>query len=260
MLDTIKLNDNNNLVEVAQYLMNYAAIKQATSFFDEKFQTKVMEWQSLKHLAADGIIGKNTWTELAKSAPTCSTSKNKKSVYTCALQILLGGLTVDGIYGNNTKNAVVAFQNTNKMKADGICGPKTWSMLIIGKDEEKPIDNRQPIDYKQYDKRWKDIEYSTHTASQTIGNSGCGPTAMADIVATWWDSSITPVEMCELSTANGFRTYNSGTAWGYFKFCADYFGANKFIQTTSIAVLKSALQEGAYAIVSFGSSKWTKQG
>ncbi len=38
--------------------------------------------------------------------------------------------TVDGIYGNNTKNAVIAFQKNCGITADGIAGPKT--LLYLG--------------------------------------------------------------------------------------------------------------------------------
>lgn len=40
--------------------------------------------------------------------------------------------TVDGIYGNNTKNAVIAFQKSCGLKADGIAGPKTLLYLGLG--------------------------------------------------------------------------------------------------------------------------------
>ena len=38
---------------------------------------------------------------------------------------------IDGIFGNGTRNAVVQFQSTNRLIADGIVGPKTWSKLMV---------------------------------------------------------------------------------------------------------------------------------
>ena len=41
------------------------------------------------------------------------------------------GLTVDGIYGSRTKQAVISFQKANGLTADGIAGPKTLAALGI---------------------------------------------------------------------------------------------------------------------------------
>lgn len=40
--------------------------------------------------------------------------------------------SVDGIYGNNTKNAVIAFQRNCGLTADGIAGPRTLLYLGLG--------------------------------------------------------------------------------------------------------------------------------
>lgn len=53
------------------------------------------------------------------------------------LQILLNalnntGLTVDGIFGTATKDAVIAFQKSKGLEQDGIVGEKTWDKLLRG--------------------------------------------------------------------------------------------------------------------------------
>ena len=272
MLQTIKLNDKNDLVKVAKYLLNYSNIN---DIFDEDFKNKVIEWQAKNNLEADGIIGKNSWTKMAESALTCSTSKNKKSNYTYALQILLGGIDVDGSFGPKTKQAVASFQSAQGLGADGICGPKTWRALIVGNTQTVPSGSAQEITgskvinkcvhYLQWDSKWKKVVFtSCGNKSQNIGNSGCGPTSMAQIVATWIDSKITPVELCELAVKNGFRTTNSGTAWGFFKFIfIRYEQFSKYIETSSVSTLKAALREGALAVCSMNSNDnqfWTKGG
>lgn len=45
-----------------------------------------------------------------------------------ALGLSTGGL--DGIFGTNTRNAVLTFQSQNGLSADGILGPLTWSRLM----------------------------------------------------------------------------------------------------------------------------------
>lgn len=42
------------------------------------------------------------------------------------------GITADGIYGPQTKQAVMNFQSSKGLKADGIVGPKTWAALSGG--------------------------------------------------------------------------------------------------------------------------------
>ena len=37
---------------------------------------------------------------------------------------------VDGIFGNGTRNAVVAFQEANGLSPDGVVGPNTWKTLL----------------------------------------------------------------------------------------------------------------------------------
>ena len=279
MLSTIKLNSKGDLVKVAQYLIGYAERKKATDTYDQAFANAVIEWQKENGLEADGIIGTKSWIFLAENAPTCSTRKNKKSAYTCAIQILLGGLEVDGDYGTKTKKAIAAFQTSSKLSVDGVCGQKTWKMLIIGNTAaastptsgtgagqttsgSKVLNNC--VKYLQWDSKWKNIKYSTHTSAQTIGNSGCGPSSMAMILATWEDKKITPVQTCEEAFKNGYRTYDSGTAWGYFKYVFKHHPCfAKYVETSSVSTLAAALQEGALAVCSMNSNDncfWTKGG
>ena len=38
-------------------------------------------------------------------------------------------ITADGIFGNGTRNAVIAFQRSKGLVADGVVGPRTWAAL-----------------------------------------------------------------------------------------------------------------------------------
>jgi hypothetical protein len=83
---------------------------------------------------------------------------------------------------------------------------------------------------------------------------------MADIMATWIDKTITPVEMCAYAIKHGFRTKNSGTAWAFFKSIAGAYGFSQFVQTKSMATAKAALKAGALVVSSMGPGYWTKGG
>ena len=68
----------------------------------------------------------------AKNMPTLRIGSRGASVKT--LQSILNEhgahLTVDGIFGNLTKLAVISFQGLNDLQKDGIVGRKTWEKLL----------------------------------------------------------------------------------------------------------------------------------
>ena len=263
MLTTIKHKSEGDLVKVAQYLTKFAAREQADGVFSAEFTAYVISWQRSNGLTPDGAIGKKSWQKMAETAPLCTTSKNRKSRYTCAVQILLGGLEADGIYGSKTKKAVAAYQAGVCLKADGKCGTDTWTALITGeKPAAQPVQGfRQPVDYKQGDSRWGSKMYSsTGNKKQTMANSACGPTAMADVVATLKDPSIDPYDLAQLAVANGHRLASNGTAWSFFPFVQEKFGFSKMIESSTLSALKACLDAGGYVVCSMGPGYWTKNG
>ena len=303
MLKTIRHNTASKLTVVAKLLTGYILVNekvcspdefiQKNQNFEANFVAHMCSWQSKNKLTSDGIIGKNTWTAIAKNAPTCSTAKNKTSAATLALQILLdGNITPDGIYGLRTKAAVAVYQDAKKLSSDGICGPKTWNSLItkgsFGADEEvvsAPVEPavpevvvelgptggtvtpvagkfQQPVDYKQYDSRWGSKMYSNHgDKKQTMKSSACGPTSMADIIATLVDKDKNPYDLAQLALKFGDRTYSSGTAWTFFiPHIMNEFGFVKAVQTKNLDALKACLDAGGYVVCSMGPGYWTSGG
>lgn len=283
-MKTIRHQDVGVEVVVAKLLTGYVTVSKkitdADSFikihqtFDAGFVAHVLAWQANKGLDSDGVIGPKTWAKIADKAPTCSTSKNRISAPTLALQLLLNtNITCDAVYGTRTKEAVAVYQSSKGLKADGVCGAKTWAAILTGSSAScggsssggtvtlTPGTFKQPVDYKQGDKRWGSKMYSNHgDKKQTMANSACGPTSAADVVATLKDASVTPYDLAQKALAWGDRTYSSGTAWGFFKHIAEEYHFAKFVQSKSIDALKACLDAGGYAVCSMGPGYWTSGG
>ena len=83
-----------------------------------------------------------TWAHMDKryKNPACPTGGyplvrfGDKGVYVAVLQDALNTLgynagNIDGIFGNNTKNAVLRYQRANNLSTDGIVGCNTWRSI-----------------------------------------------------------------------------------------------------------------------------------
>jgi peptidoglycan hydrolase-like protein with peptidoglycan-binding domain len=99
----------------------------------------VKAFQKAKGLAADGIVGNQTWPALLVQVKRGSRGEAVKAVQS-QFQARRGqgsddegtGLAVDGDFGPKTDAAVRAFQEAAGLAADGIVGPQTWYALVTG--------------------------------------------------------------------------------------------------------------------------------
>ena len=83
---------------------------------------------------------------------------------------------------------------------------------------------KQPVSYLQTDPKWANISYSAKGESTTIGRAGCGPTAMAMVLATWADPAVTPKTEAAWALAHGYKYPHQGTAYSYFVPAAKRYG------------------------------------
>ena len=113
--------------------------------------------------------------------------------------------------------------------------------------------------YSQLDSRWKNKMYSsTGNKNQTIGISGCGPTA-GSIIVTACKGTITPDKMAELFVKYGYRSANNGTYWSAFRAIADEFNI-KYSETGNIDTAINLLRNNNYVVVSVGNGLFTTGG
>ena len=86
------------------------------------------------HTAMAVTNGKNSGNGAAESTEENydmpQLQRGSKGTAVKILQLILGGLEVDGSFGPATQTAVIAFQKAHGLEPDGIVGPKTWKALL----------------------------------------------------------------------------------------------------------------------------------
>ena len=127
-----------------------------------------------------------------------------------------------------------------------------------------------PVSYLQTDPRWRDKSYSARGEATTIGASGCGPTAMAMVLATWADPAVTPATECAWALAHGYKAPHQGTYYGYFVpaaaryglVCRQRNGSTLYGNAASTVhdAIRRAVEAGDLAIACMGPGNWTRSG
>lgn len=108
--------------------------------FGMNTKNAVMQFQQRNGLQADGVVGPRTQAALANARPAAPTGQSMrmgsrgdgvKEVQQLLNQKLFPnpGLVADGVFGQKTHNAVVAFQRSQGLTTDGIVGPQTLNAL-----------------------------------------------------------------------------------------------------------------------------------
>lgn len=97
----------------------------------------VISFQKNKGLVADGIAGAKTLSALGIGVSQTISQLGSRGEQVRQIQTKLKELgfynsSIDGVYGAMTRDAVVAFQKSKGLKADGIAGSQTLSALGIG--------------------------------------------------------------------------------------------------------------------------------
>lgn len=150
--------------ELNRIAANYPSIPKISGsrgYFEQTTQNAVRQFQHIFNLESDGVVGKDTWykikriyngikglSELYSEGITISESERKYErvlkkgssgpsvkilqYYLCFLSyfnLKLPYVAVDGIFGNETRDAVLAFQSLYGLEVDGIVGRDTWDMV-----------------------------------------------------------------------------------------------------------------------------------
>ncbi len=128
----------------------------------------------------------------------------------------------------------------------------------------------KPADYKQTDGKWGSLPYRVPGEASTVKSSGCGPTAMADVLAALVSPYIDPVTCASWSRQHGYKVLRSGTSYSYPVAQAAAYGVSvRRLNTANVygrpsdAVHVQALAElqaGNWLVACMGKGLWTSSG
>lgn len=151
-------------VELNRISNNYPAIPKITpvdGVFGAQTEEAVKKFQSIFNLTPDGIVGKATWYKLVSiyvgitkltelesegqkyygisfSYPNVlrhGDSGEKVEILQYMLSVIsnfnpfVKNLSIDGIFGDKTRDSVVSFQKQYGLQSDGIVGEMTWNRI-----------------------------------------------------------------------------------------------------------------------------------
>lgn len=165
----LRLGDSGEDVRIIQRQLNrigdnYPAIPEiqdTDGIFDLQTEAAVRKFQEVFNLTVDGIVGKATWYkikmlyntvkrlgELYSEGITLSEAdrifskvlkEGDEGIQVRVIQYYLGVIgyfddqipvpIIDGVFDQNTKDAVIAFQNKYGLTPDGIVGRETWNKM-----------------------------------------------------------------------------------------------------------------------------------
>lgn len=111
--------------------------------------------------------------------------------------------------------------------------------------------------YSQYDPQWINEPYST----STIGDSGCGPAAMAMIITTLKGQRVTPVQAANYAALKDMYVPGKGSKWTISPVLAQRWGLKSTQIGADEAKITQVLQAGGLVITSgSGPKPFTKNG
>ncbi|MEG1809784.1 MAG: peptidoglycan-binding protein, partial [Oscillospiraceae bacterium] len=140
-----------DLNAIREYLYPSLGFLKVDGIFGYNTQSTVMQYQQIKGIAVDGIIGEITWNSIVidfSTIPIPSTdvypgyplSQGSTGTPVVTMQHKLNGIqptytainvqAEDGVFGQNTADATRRFQKQFALTPDEVIGEKTWYAIV----------------------------------------------------------------------------------------------------------------------------------
>lgn len=123
---------------------------------------------------------------------------------------------------------------------------------ITFSDAETPV-----VYYNQTDSRWGNKMYGK---SGTIGEAGCGPTALAIAVASLTSNQVTPYDVAQWSVENGYRCEGNGSYHSLIPNGGAHYGLTVTGVGNDSKRLVDALKNGKLVIAIMSKGHFTSSG
>jgi hypothetical protein len=112
--------------------------------------------------------------------------------------------------------------------------------------------------YNQNDPQWNDTIYS---GSTTIGEAGCGPSAMAMIITALDGTTVTPVDTAKYAAEQGLFVENEGSSHAIAAKLSEHWGLKSKSIGANVAAINEVLRSGGLILaVGNGSAPYTPGG
>ncbi|WP_266075373.1 peptidoglycan hydrolase [Haladaptatus caseinilyticus] len=125
--------DTGESVYSIQFLLEHHGYDLAhDGSYGPETESTVESFQSANGLTVDGMTGPNTWSELIVYV-TSSSDDPYWPTYAVQHQLYYDegyDISVDGYYGPETESAIESFQSSAGLTVDGMAGPNTWQALV----------------------------------------------------------------------------------------------------------------------------------
>lgn len=149
-------------------------------------------------------------------------------------------------------SALAEDQNILLEDSDGAGYYNTDYGDIVFSNAETPV-----VYYNQTDSRWGNKKYGK---SGSIGEAGCGPTALAIVVASLTDNQVTPYDVAQWSAENGYRCEGNGSYHSLIPNGGEHYGLTVTGIGNNSKKLVEALNEGKLVIAIMSKGHFTSSG